>query len=223
MAICLLATSCNHKPDNNPNVDLETERCDTFAALNPNTLIQHYDVICHLGTDTTKKYFSGDDYNILDSTLIKNKHIEILIKNDTVYSKQYISQLAKSAYKKKIFLIDSMVVTEDTSYFPTTLILNKQYNFTLKDEPVSLQIKRVNFSTIHYSLTGANSFIEEDDADIKPLFFVTGETRYISRSKDISIEITPHSTSNSKLAATFLHYQKGTGNLDYSKTFFQTK
>lgn len=154
------------------------------------------------------------------STNGAERNIEVIVKNDSAYSKKYISSLKASSYAAKFYLIDSMVIAKDTNYFPTNLTLNEQYNFTLAKDPVSLRIKRINYSTIHYSLIGPNKFIEEDYADLTPLFFLKNEPEYISRAKNIVIKIKSYTTNKTKLEASFLHHQKGTGNIDYSKTFY---
>lgn len=139
---------------------------------------------------TTEKVVDQNSVDTLQTVTIDIKQQDIYIKDKLQYDPSFIEGLAD--YNEPIKLIDNYVITsQDTTYFPTDLILNKPAIFTaIKDNhKYVLTVTRNNLTNLTYTF----KLIDKDNktvdtksgkAILGSMFFLASEVDEDSETGD---------------------------------------
>lgn len=139
---------------------------------------------------TTEKAVDKNSVDTLKTVSADKPQLDIYIKDKSQYDQTFIDGLAN--YNEPIKLIDNYIITgQDTTYFPTDLILNKPTTFTaIKDNHnYVLTVKRNNLTNLTYTF----KLIDKDNktvdtksgkAILGSMFFLASEVDEDSETGD---------------------------------------
>ena len=145
-------------------------------------------------SDTTMAAVA-DSLNVAETELQTGKK-EIIIKDSSHYSDEFIQKLQELGYEK-FELKDSLFIIndEDTAYFSGIPKIGKQLVLTGKQDDLSitLTVKRINYTTIDYHIEMLDSdgaiHNETGQADVSTGFFL-GEESDVSEKTGTSYFVT---------------------------------
>lgn len=169
MYLALLFVCCNSSEVNNSNLTKEPSIC-SFSS--------------HAKKKQKKILSKKKEVIIKNSNHYKKKIIpEIIIQNELDYSKSFIDNL-KKIENKKFKLIDNLIIINETDsvFFPDIPKVRKKIFLEgiKNDIIIHLTIRRLNYTTIDYSLSifkeGKKKFIDNGKANISTSFFLSDES-----------------------------------------------
>lgn len=192
---------------------------------------------------TTEKVIDKNSVDTLRTVSADKQQLDIYFKDKSQYDQTFIDGLAN--YNEPIKLIDNFIITgQDTTYFPTDLILNKLTIFTaIKDNhEYVLTVMRNNFTNLTYifklidkdnktvdnksgkAILGSNFFLASEVDEDSETGDGYGSCEYWDKSNDcwFAIRIGIGKDDNGKLRAMLKNYcddkNKQTLNLDECPT-----
>lgn len=112
------------------------------------------------------------------------RHVEIIVKDSTQYSKEFLQGLREKGPGSKFELIDNLIITDGTYRNDFGQVLPDQQDIMLKaarnGNTYHLNVKQVNLTTISYDLlltdSVGQSTVEKGFADRSPQFMLGSET-----------------------------------------------
>jgi hypothetical protein len=113
---------------------------------------------------------------------------EVIVKDQSAYSKKFIDGLEKHSGYKKFELTGNKIIAggNDTASFPETPAIGESFKLTGRkgELVIALIIKRINYTTIDYSIEmvefGKANYSRKGQAHLHPLFFLGSESDHSS-------------------------------------------
>jgi len=166
---------------------------------------------------------------------------QLIIKDSSKYSKEFLEYLKSEKFGSRIELFDNDIVIDgDTSIFSDNLKLSRTYNFYADDNDKTfiLKVKKRNLTTIDFEFnsieSGQAQYSKKGEANMLSAFFLGSETNedeldgmlypvdqyYMKNDSEIiSIRLDMNHDSNGKIRATFsVSNPKGENIFNFYKT-----